>query len=323
MKITVILCTYNRCDSLVKALESIASSRMPDSVDWEVIVVDNNSNDQTRPVIEDYRRQYPGRFRYLFESRPGKSHALNSAIRATDADVLAFMDDDVQVDSNWLHQITSCLNDAQWAGAGGRILPEVAFTPPRWLDTGVRYALAPLAMFDLGQEALELREAPFGTNMAFRRSMFERHGDFRTDLGPRPGSEIRNEDVEFGQRLLGAGERFWYEPSAVVYHAISKSRLNPTYFLTWWFDKSRADMRQNGVRRGTRWYIGAVPMYLVRRLCVWTVRWMCSINPRRRFNNKLKVWGIRGAMAECRSLRASGAAMPQCAYANPHSQDRD
>jgi glycosyltransferase involved in cell wall biosynthesis len=62
MKITVILCTYNRSPNLVKALEIVAVSRLPESVEWEVLVVDNNSNDQTREVVEDFSRKHPDRF---------------------------------------------------------------------------------------------------------------------------------------------------------------------------------------------------------------------------------------------------------------------
>lgn len=75
--ITVILCTYNRHQSLVTALESIAGSELPESIEWEVLVVDNNSSDPTRDVVEDFCRRYPGRFRYLFEPLQGKSYALN------------------------------------------------------------------------------------------------------------------------------------------------------------------------------------------------------------------------------------------------------
>ena len=67
-------------------------------------------------------------------------------------------------------------------------------------------------------EPIELSQPPFGTNMAFQKKVFEKHGGFRLDLGPRPGSELRNEDTEFGRRLLAAGERLRYEPSATVYH---------------------------------------------------------------------------------------------------------
>src|SRR5271166_3382652 len=106
MKITVILCTYNRCVSLSSALESVAATTFSDPVEWEVLVVDNNSKDQTREVIQDYCRRSPGRFRYLFEGRQGKSYALNTGIRAAEGDVLAFMDDDVTVDPRWLQNLT-------------------------------------------------------------------------------------------------------------------------------------------------------------------------------------------------------------------------
>jgi glycosyltransferase involved in cell wall biosynthesis len=66
MYITVILCTYNRCEILSKALASVAVSNVPEFIQWEVLVVDNNSKDQTRDVVEDFCRKYPGRFRYLF-----------------------------------------------------------------------------------------------------------------------------------------------------------------------------------------------------------------------------------------------------------------
>jgi len=321
MKITVILCTYNRCESLSKALESVALSLLPASVDWDVLVVDNNSRDRTRAVVEEYCRRFPNRFRYLFEPQPGKSFALNSGITASNADVLAFMDDDVEVDASWLCNLTTPLDGQVWAGSGGRILPEKAFSSPPWLDSGVRYALAPLAMFDLGQVACELREAPFGTNMAFRRTMFSKHGGFRTDLGPRPGSEIRNEDVEFGDRLLAAGERLRYEPSAVVYHTIPPNRLKKAYFLTWWFDKARADLRQSGIPTGAGWCIGGVPIHLMRRLCVWSARWFFSIGARRRFNCKLKVWGLVGTIIEYRAQRRRSEAIAPGAFAGQLPQD--
>ncbi len=150
MKITVVLCTYNRCLSLAKALESASALRLPSSTEWEVLIVDNNSSDGTREVAEEFCRSFPGHFRYLFEPQPGKSHALNSGIRNTTADVVAFMDDDVTVEPTWLQQLTDPLHGGSWAGSGGRIVPDQQFVPPRWLSLDERYALALLAMFDYG-----------------------------------------------------------------------------------------------------------------------------------------------------------------------------
>lgn len=304
MEITVILCTYNRCQSLANALESLAASQIPESVRWEVLVVDNNSHDQTRAVVEDFCRRYPGRFRYLFEPKPGKSHALNFGIQATEAEILAFVDDDVTVQPTWLRNLTAPFESGKWVGVGGRVLPEQNFSPPHWLPLQDPYALAPLALFDLGLQAGSLNEPPFGTNMAFRREVFEKYGGFRTDLGPQPGSEIRSEDSEFGHRLLAAGEHLCYEPSAIVYHVLPENRTQKSYFLRWRFDKGRAEIRQSGVPTDTRWLVTGVPLYLFRRLGIWTVRWMIAIEPSRRFSNKLKAWVVAGQIVECYRSRS-------------------
>jgi glycosyltransferase involved in cell wall biosynthesis len=298
MKISVILCTYNRCQSLNKALGSVAVSALPGPVDWEVLVVDNNSKDQTREVVEDFSRRYPGRFRYLFERQQGQSHARNSGIRNARGEVLAFMDDDVTVESTWLRNLTADLCSGEWAGAGGRILPQWPCAPPSWLPEKEWFGMAPLAMFDLGLEAGPLTDPPFGTNMAFHRRVFEKYGVFRTDLGLRPNSEIRNEDTEFGRRLLAAGERLKYEPTALVHHSVPQQRLQREYFLRWWFDKGRADIRQNGVATDTKWYISGIPLYLFRRLAVGTLRWMVTLEPSRRFTYKLTVWLLAGTIVE-------------------------
>lgn len=307
MTITVIVCTFNRCESLNRALQSVACSQVPDSVAWEVLVVDNNSADRTAQVVEEVGRQWPNRFRYLFERQQGKSHALNRGIREARGDVVAFMDDDVTVEPTWLWNLTRGLHDSTFIGSGGRILPE-AFSPPRWLPIEERYALAPLAVFDLGPDAAELHEPPFGTNMAFRRVAFEKYGGFRPDLGPQPGNEVRNEDTEFGRRVLGAGERLRYEGSAVVYHAVSEDRLRKKYFLTWSFDKGRADIREQGVPLDEGWLVAGVPVHLLPRLAISSLRWLFTVQPSRRFSRKRSVWALAGSIAEIHDKTVSGRA---------------
>ena len=299
MNITVILCTYNRCRTLEKALSSVAVSTLPESIEWEVLVVDNNSPDRTRDVVEDFCRRYWGRFRYLLERQQGKSYALNAGIREARGDVLAFMDDDVTVESTWLQNLTAALCSGQWAGAGGRILPQWPCAPPSWLPEKEWYGMAPLVMFDRGPEAGPLTDPPFGTNMAFHRRVFEKYGTFRTDLGPGSKGKIRNnEDTEFGRRLLEAGERRKYEPTAVVHHSVPQNRLRRGYFLTWWFNKGRADIRETGVAADTRWFVSGIPLYLLRRLAVGALRWMVTLDPSRRFSCRLAVWLLAGTIVE-------------------------
>jgi glycosyltransferase involved in cell wall biosynthesis len=298
---------------LAKALDSIATQTLPESLEWEVLVVDNNSTDQTREVVEDFCRRHPRRFRYLFEPQQGKSYALNAGIREARGEILAFMDDDVTVEPTWLRNLTAPLHNGEWAGAGGRILPERTFSPPRWLSVEGRHALLPLAVFDLGLDAGPLAEPPYGTNTAFRKEMFEKYGGFRTDLGPRPGSEVRNEDTEFGRRLIAAGERLRYEPSAVVYHSAPEHRVQKEYFLKWWFDFGRGSVREWG--RGPA--ILGIPRPYFNILKLGTVvmaqrmgRWMLALNPRRRFFWKCWVWLTAGQIKEyyrlARSTQAGG-----------------
>jgi glucosyl-dolichyl phosphate glucuronosyltransferase len=309
MKITVILCTFNRCQLLAEALESVARSILPDAVDWEVLVVDNNSSDRTPDVIESFSQQYPGRFRYLLEPQAGKSRALNAGIREALGNVLAFTDDDVVVEPTWLQNLTVALDKGECAGVAGRILPEPSFSPPRWIAPKDRGALAPLAIFTPDSEAGPLNEPPYGANMAYRKYVFGKYGGFRTDLGPQPGSgnPQKSEDSEFGHRLLAAGETLRYEPTAVVYHRVPPNRVQKKYFLAWWLDKARSDVRASGIPTGTKWFVAGIPLYLFRRLAVWTLRWLFAVEPSRRFSCKLKVWGRVGEITECyRQSRAAG-----------------
>jgi glucosyl-dolichyl phosphate glucuronosyltransferase len=297
-RISVVLCTYNRCRSLSTALESAAALTCPSSSQLEIIVVDNNSRDKTREVIESFCRKYPDRFRYVFESRQGLANARNAGIREARGEIIVFMDDDVTVDPGWVETLTARLHTGEWAGAGGRVAPERAFSPPAWLC--LKSLGGVLALFDVGDQPGQLHQPPYGANMAFRKEMFEKHGGFRSDLGRIGNHLLSGEDTEFGRRLLDAGERLWYEPSAVVYHAMQEDRLKKEYFLTWWFAYGRTLVRQDGKRP----HILGIPRgyfsmaRLGTRLAGNTVRWMVTVKPQKRFFSKVIVWMTVGQIAE-------------------------
>jgi glycosyltransferase involved in cell wall biosynthesis len=307
MMITVIVCTHNRCNVLSKALQSVSESRLPSSVTWEVLVVDNGSSDNTGSVVEEFKNRYPDRFRYLFEPRIGKSFALNTGIRESRGRILSFLDDDVVVEHTWLQNLTSMLEEGGFAGAGGRTRPILGVPVPRWLALSGPYSLAGIlaAVFDFGDEPCQLKDAPYGANMAYRKSMFEKYGDFRTDLGPSSDSQIPrpNEDTEFGRRLMEHGEILRYAPDAIAYHPIAPQRLNQKYFLDWWFDYGRAGVRE------ARWkpdFFGIRRQYLrilkliITRLVPAFVKWTVAVDPQQRFYMKCQVWTFFGQMVELR-----------------------
>jgi glycosyltransferase involved in cell wall biosynthesis len=305
MKITVILCTYNRCDVLPTVLDHVAASQLPDSVTWEVLVVDNNSKDHTHAVVEQYIRKFPGRFRYLRESRQGKSHALNCGIGAAHGEILAFLDDDVTVEPTWLQNLTASIQSGEHAGAGGRIRATQSAALPEWLTLEGPYGSGGVlcGLFDRGDTPRALDIAPNGSNMAFHRSVFEKYGGFRTDMGPSTdGNTPRpNEDTEFGRRLMAAGERLQYAPDAIIYHPVLEERLRKEYFLSWWFDYGRAVILERGVRPPVcgipRRYFALFSL-TSRFLSIRTLIWLFTFHRQRRFYNKCQVWYTAGEVAQ-------------------------
>lgn len=312
MIVTIILCTYNRAHSLDTALESVLASALASHVDWELLVVDNNSRDRTREVINEFCLRHPGRVRYIFEAQQGHTRARNAGIRESRGEILAFVDDDVTVEPAWLDNLVGALRDGQWAGSGGRILPPQGFSPPPWLALrgpwGQGGALC--AQFDMGDTAQQItEEPPYGANMAFRKEMFEKYGGFRTDLGHCGDGLIGNDDTEFGRRLMAGGERLRYEPLAVVYHSIPPDRLTKRYFRTWWFSFGRAQIREKGPRPkvwGIPRFFFSLPNIALRLLLPQVVCSLMARDPHERFHRQCFACCLAGNMAEIWNLALKG-----------------
>jgi glycosyltransferase involved in cell wall biosynthesis len=293
LQITIVLCTHNGAGSVSKTLQSLASQVLPSSVGWEILVVDNNSSDETPQVVEAFRLQHPERIRYLHEKQQGISHARNTAIRNARGEIVAFIDDDETAHVDWIHNLTANLHNGEWAGAGGRVLLPSSFTRPKWLSSRSAFIQGPLCSFDPEIEAGQMTDPPFGANMAFRKEIFERLGGFRTDLGRSGSNLLSNEDTEFGRRLMAAGLRLRYEPAAITYHSVKEHRLRRQYFLRWWFNKGRSDILEFGVQpKGPRFF--GVPLRLSRDIAIEMVRWTTAVAPSERFICVLKIWAYAG-----------------------------
>ena len=295
--ISVVLCTYNRAQSLGKTIESVVEQTMPPSLEWELLVVDNNSSDETRQVVEDFQRRYPKRIRYLFEAQQGISYARNTGVHAGQGEIFAFIDDDETADPDWLQNLTANLFSGGWIGAGGRVVPQWNGYRPRWVSSKNSFICGPLAMFDPDTQGDQLTEPPFGANMAFRREVFDLYAGFRTDLGRSGKGLLSGADTEFGRRVMAAGARLRYEPTAVTHHPVDKARVKKMYFLIWWFNKGRSDVREYGVQPHRRSFLG-IPLRLFWCSAVEAVRWVIASGPCRRFVCTLKMWTYAGQAFE-------------------------
>ena len=284
---TVLICTFNRAADLARTLDSLA--RTTCRLRWEVLVVDNNSSDDTRHVVESRSGTYPAPLRYLFEGRQGKSNALNSGMNAACAGIILFTDDDVVVGPEWLDAAVRPLIERREIDyTGGPVRPIWPGAAPSWLSVSGNLG-APLAVTDHGPEPFvfeEQRKTPLGVNMAVRRRLIERIGGFRPDLGRNGKSLLGQEQAEFFYRARGAGARGLYVPAMGLAHVVPASRLTRSYFRRWWYWKGVSHARVHrihgrteiGVDLTTVPRVIGVPRFIIggaaRHLAGWLAAWL-------------------------------------------------
>lgn len=304
--ISVIICTYNRANSLRNTLKSLQELSVPANLSWELIVVDNNCIDDTREVVEKFSESSGLHVRYLFEGNQGLAHARNLGIKEAKGGIIAFTDDDVTVDPHWLRYLKSAFDADGCIGVAGRIVPVWTCKKPSWLETDGPYRfMKAIPGFDLGEERCEIKTPPFGANMAFKKAAFEKYGLFRTDLG-RAGTNLGiGEDTEFGRRLIRAQERLVYAPQALVHHPVERQRTEKRYFQTWYFNYGKSLIRVHGIPKDVTCYFG-VPKHLFRSLVVNFVKWTLASNSQLRFYYKLQLCSVAGEIVESSKISRSG-----------------
>jgi len=241
VKYSIVIATYNRAADLRDTLDSLAGLQ-PDGP-WEVIVVDNNSTDDTKGVVERTAATFPAPLTYLFEGKQGRSPALNRGIGAARGEIIVTTDDDVRVPRDWLNRAAEGLARLRCDYVGGRVLPIWGGTRPAWLPNHGGKQWAVIALLDYGPDPIEFgMRVPLGVNMAFTRAALARTGMFDPDTGRRAGTLLGQEVREWCIRARQAGVRGFYIPDMVVEHIIPASRLRKGYFRRWfyWRGVSRA-----------------------------------------------------------------------------------
>lgn len=248
MFVSVLICTRNRADTLRQTLDSLLRPANLQSLEWETLVVDNDSDDHTAQVCRDFRERFPGHFRFLVEKKRGKSNALNSAIAAAKGDILAFIDDDVFCAPDYLRGICTVFGEYPADGAQGRILLDCEGGHPDWLD---RYLGFTVAWRDCGDQVIDLDGSLCGCNMVVRAEVFQKIGGFSPQLGP--AGVGMGEDTEISLRMRQAGCRLLYVPQILVRHRLPQKRLTKSHFRKRFFGQGRAEA-----------YYAALPVSLFR-----------------------------------------------------------
>lgn len=241
MKASVIICTYNRHELLSTSLESLLIQSFPKD-SYEIVVVDNNSTDHTRKVVEKLTGASPVPVKYIFEECQGLSYARNTGIKHSLGEIIVFTDDDIEADENWLCEMVDAFHADDVVCAGGPIEPIWPFDKPEWLSERWQVYLGVYGFeYALETGILHGPSYPCGVNIAFRRDIFDVVGMFSTDLGRIGPCLLSNEESRVCQQIEDLGKKICFARNALIHHKISPERLTKQWFYHRMYWQGRSD----------------------------------------------------------------------------------
>ncbi len=277
-EVSVIIPTYNRSALLRDAVNSVLAQ--DSQTTFEIIIVDNNSKDDTAAVVQSLMDQYPGRLSCIVETQQGNAHARNRGVNEARAPVIAFIDDDVTVEHNWLTSLKTALDShPELSFVGGKVLPQWSTPPPSWLTPE---HWSPLAVLDYGPDELIIAgKSPRGlltANIAFRRTVFAEVGTFSPRLQRVKNAIGSMEDTEFLLRVCRSGKQGMYLPGMVARAPVDNERLSKEYHRRWHMGHGHfyALMRDEEWER-SNFRLAGVPGHLYKQTATHALNWLTSM----------------------------------------------
>lgn len=244
---TVCLCTWNRANSLDRTLRSVGRLRIPSGLHWETLVVDNGSNDETATILSHHAGRLP--LRVVEEPRPGVGNARARGLAEARGRLIAWTDDDVEVDPHWLESIVNAsIRYTDAAFWGGRIDVRFESPPPEWIVQAWAVVASVYGERRLGDEPVEIlhrRQFPFGANFAARTAVLRRY-PFDTTLGRCRERYVGGEETSAIQAMLENGHRGWWLPDAKVVHWIAPEGGRLEYLGRYWRGAGMRDADHHG-----------------------------------------------------------------------------
>jgi glycosyltransferase involved in cell wall biosynthesis len=228
-KISAVICSYNRARFIISAVESIFGQDYDKEL-YEVIVVDNNSTDNTLELLAAYKSAHPDyNFSYYTEHNQGVAYTRTRCAKEAKGAIVAYLDDDSVAQPGWLQSIVVFFEafPATWS-VGGKITPRFLTGIPDWYS---RYFFGLVGNFDQGPVVKKMTGAryPCGANMAFRKEVFDEIGYFNTDLGRRGNGLLANEEKDIYLRILAHHHDVHYLPHVEVLHSVEANKFDKAY----------------------------------------------------------------------------------------------
>ncbi|HMR62573.1 MAG TPA: glycosyltransferase family 2 protein [Anaerolineae bacterium] len=231
LQASIIIATYNRAFYLSRCLAALATLET-DPTKFEIIIVDNNSSDNTRDISLNFTQAHLTlKTRYMCEIKQGSSHARNRGVEESCGEIVCFLDDDSVPTPDWLNVLLEMFNDPQMGCVGGpSILDYQGQELPYWLQGDLQGLLSSYALpYSEPTQVSRWTEFPLSCNMAIRRSIFTDLGFLRTDLGKLADQTLAAGDTELADRITKAGWKVVYVPEMCVRHFVQPEKLSITY----------------------------------------------------------------------------------------------
>lgn len=225
--VSIIIPTYNRAELIGFSIESCVNQTYPKDR-YEIIIADNNSTDNTKSVVEEWKSKSDVPIKYILETRQGAHYARNTAAKLSESEILYFTDDDMIADKDLLVNIVKVFDlDYNIAVVGGKVLPKWEFDPPEWMEKYFKNGALSLieksekliiAAYDLGI---------YSCHQAMLKSVLFECGGFNPDI--EKDILIGNGETGLNIKILDAGYNFAYTDDSVSHHIIPRSRMTQKY----------------------------------------------------------------------------------------------
>lgn len=248
IKLSAVICTFNRVDHVQLAIESLTSQTLP-ADDFEIIVVDNASSDATPDVIGQLLASIAN-LRYVREETMGLSHARNRGIAESRGEIIVFLDDDAVAEPDCLaaHLRAFAQQPAPVATAG-RIYLRWPAERPSWVPVSQESYYSGLDLGD-SYQLLTFPQYPYGANMAIDRQTLIDLGGFSVELGRIGTNLISGEEKDLFLRIHRLGRRVVYVPDAVVHHHVLEERTEKKWLLRRSLAQGRSDIVMDAIAKG-------------------------------------------------------------------------
>lgn len=245
MKLSVVICTYNRERYLFPLLESIVNNDFPRDR-YEIVLVNNNSRDNTEEVCHRFAESYPDvEFHYFMEPKQGLSNARNRCIAESRGDVLIYVDDDALVNDLYLRTYWDFFEShPEVFAAGGPITPRYETEEPEWMSHFTLNLITGYANFGERVCKYPAGSYPGGGNAAYRKEVFNVTGLFNPELGRNGETLAGSEEKDIFDKMRSNKMEFYYLPTAILYHLIGENKLTTDYFDRLTFEIGRSERRR-------------------------------------------------------------------------------